>query len=109
MATDANQAFLHAADVCMRAIQAKLDTFDPDEIEADLASGVLRIAFPDGRNCILNRQAAAEQLWLAEGASAWHFVWSPATNEWTDTKGRGELRSILTDILSRRLGRSIAF
>lgn len=107
MATNADQEFLHAADACMRTIQARLDTFDPDEIEADLASGVLRISFPDGRNCILNRQAAAQQIWLAEGASAWHFVHAPERNEWTDTKGRGELLSILGAILSRRLGRPV--
>lgn len=92
----------------MQQVQARLDSFDPDELEADLAGGVLRIAFADGRNCIMNRQSAANQIWLAEGASAWHFEFDPVRNEWLDTKGRGELPRILADILSRRLGRPVS-
>lgn len=107
MASADDHQFLHLADTCLRDLQQQLDTFDPDEMEADLATGVLRIAFPDRRNCILNRQAAAHQLWLAEGATAWHFAYSAERNEWLDTKGRGELREILEQVLSRRLGRSI--
>lgn len=107
MASPADQQFLHVADACLRELQGQLDTFDPDEMEADLASGVLRISFPDGRNCILNRQAPAQQLWLAEGATAWHFSYAPDRNEWVDTKGRGELRSVLEQVLTRRLGRPI--
>ena len=90
----------------MRGLLAKLDAFDPDELEADWASGVLKVSFPDGRNCILNRQSAANQIWLAEGASAWHFV-RDGDGQWIDTKGRGELHSILAEVLSRRLGRAV--
>ena len=100
--------FLRQAEACMRELQTKLDAFDPDELEADLASGVLKISFSDGRNCILNRQSAARQIWLAEGASAWHFSREPLANAWLDTKGRGELAAVLSGILSRRLGRSVA-
>ncbi len=99
--------FAQRAELCMSSLQASLDGFDPDELDADLASGVLRIGFADGRNCILNRQAAAHQIWLAEGASAWHFTYDEAQAEWLDTKGRGELRRVLGDVLSRRLGRAV--
>ena len=91
----------------MKAILTKLDAFDPDELEADLSAGVLRITFADSRNCILNRQSAANQIWLAEGASAWHFTRDPVSEAWNDTKGRGELLQILNGIVSRRLGRTI--
>lgn len=98
--------FLQQAEAYMRSLQARLDQFDPDDLEADLSSGVLKIAFADGKNCILNRQSAAAQIWLAEGASAWHFR-RTETGEWIDTKGRGGLRSILAGILTRRLGRPV--
>jgi CyaY protein len=103
---DPDQDFLQQAEVCMRGLLADLDAFDPDELEADWASGVLKISFPDGRNCILNRQSAANQIWLAEGASAWHFV-QDRDGRWVDTKGRGELRPILAEVLSKRLRRPI--
>ncbi|MBX3464364.1 MAG: iron donor protein CyaY [Planctomycetes bacterium] len=104
----ADSAYLHLADACLQDLVARLDTFDPDELEADLAGGVLKISFPDRRNCIVNRQAAAQQIWMAEGATAWHFAYDPQRAAWVDTKGRGELRQILAEVLSRRLGRTVA-
>lgn len=99
--------YLQQAERCLYELLARLDTFDPDELEADLAGGVLKISFPDGRNCIVNRQAPAQQIWMAEGATAWHFALGPDGTSWIDTKGRGELRRELAALLSRRLGRSI--
>ena len=96
------------SEQCLKALQQRLDAFEPDELEADLASGVLRISLPQRRTCILNRQAAASQIWMAEGASAWHFAFDPSSGNWQDTKGRGELATILAGVLSERLGRSIA-
>jgi len=100
--------FLHLADQFMADVLAKLDQFDPDELEGDLSQGVLKMSFADGRKCIMNRQTAAHQIWLAEGAQAWHFAWDDAASRWTDTKGRGDLVQILTDVLSQRLGRRVA-
>jgi CyaY protein len=107
MADPKDQEFSHRSEQCLSRIQVALDAFDPDELEADFAGGVIRITFADRRNCILNRQAAAHQIWLAEGASAWHFTYDEAESAWVDTKGKGELLAILGEIISRRLGRPI--
>jgi CyaY protein len=98
--------FVRHAEAFMKDLQARLDAFDPDELEADLGSGVLKIAFADGKSCVVNRQTAAAQIWLAEGASAWHFQRSKE-GEWIDTKGRGSLNAVLGEVLSRRLQRPI--
>ena len=79
MSADPEQEFLRQAEACMQTLLARLDTFDPDEIEADASAGVIKMTFADGRVCVLNRQSAASQIWLAEGASAWHFAQDPAT------------------------------
>jgi CyaY protein len=103
----AKDEYLQLAEACMRGILVKLDSFDPDELEADLAADVLKITFADGRNCILNRQAAARQIWLAEGATAWHFAYDPGQRVWADTKGRGELLGVLSGLLTQKLGRRV--
>ncbi|HEB52473.1 MAG TPA: iron donor protein CyaY [bacterium] len=103
-----DQEFLRLADDEMRRLLAQLDEFDPDELEADASEGVIKMVFGDGAVCVLNRQTAAHQIWLAEGASAWHFERNTETGGWEDTKGRGELRTVLGGILSRRLGREVA-
>jgi frataxin-like iron-binding protein CyaY len=56
----------------------------------------------------LNRQSAVNQIWMAEGATAWHFAQDPR-GEWVDTKGRGTLPTILGDVVSRQLGRPVRF
>lgn len=102
-----DQTFLQHADQCMAAILQQLDAFDPDDLEADLSMGVLKLSFRDGRKCILNRQTAAHQIWLAEGATAWHFVLDAQTGRWMDTKGRGDLHTILGDVIGKKLGRPV--
>jgi len=107
MSSENDHEFLQLAETLMQKLLAQLDTFDPDELEADAASGVIKMAFADGGICVLNRQTAAHQMWLAEGATAWHFERDAASNTWVDTKGRGTLTSVLSEILSRRLARKI--
>jgi CyaY protein len=101
------QAYLHAVDRLLEHLVARFDDFDPDEVEAEPSEGVLRLTFADGSRCVLNRQSAAQQVWLAEGSSAWHFEYSAADRKWLDTKGRGELLTILAGVLKRRLGRRV--
>jgi len=100
--------FLHEVDSLIGDLVRRFDAIDPDELEAETSEGVLKLTFADGSKCVLNRQTAAQQVWLAEGASAWHFNYEQAARRWVDSKGRGDLRAILGDILTRRLGRRIA-
>jgi CyaY protein len=106
MATDLE--FTKEADAFMAEVLDALDEFDPDDVDAQLAMGVLTMEFRDGTKCIMNRQTAAHQIWLAEGATAWHFEKDETTNTWVDTKGRGDLKAILSDVLSRRLERAVS-
>ena len=100
--------FAKQADLAMEAIYEVLATIDPDELDVDLAMGVLSMEFADGSKCIMNRQTAAHQIWLAQGASAWHFAQEKEVEAWVDTKGRGELREILNEVLSTKLGHPIS-
>ena len=102
-----DQEFLQIAEQLMQDLLAKLDSFDPDELEADAAAGVIKMSFASGGPCVLNRQTAAHQIWLAEGATAWHFERAAESGEWLDTKGRGPLHSVLSEIVSKRLGRTV--
>lgn len=98
--------FTNQADRFMEEVFTVLAEFDPDELDADLAMGVLTMEFADGTKCIMNRQTAAHQIWLAHRATAWHFA--RENDAWVDTKGRGELRDVLAGVLSEVLGRPIA-
>ncbi|MFK7739398.1 MAG: iron donor protein CyaY [Planctomycetota bacterium] len=106
MSDISDQQFLQEADRLMQALLARLDEFDPDELEADSAAGVIKMAFADRSVCVLNRQTAAHQIWLAVGATAWHFEKDPS-GVWMDTKERGPLADVLGEILTSKLGRAI--
>ncbi|MFM1872620.1 MAG: hypothetical protein RL398_2042, partial [Planctomycetota bacterium] len=38
---------------------------------------------------------------------AWHFVFDEGAARWMDTKDRGSLETVLGEVLTRRLGRSV--
>lgn len=98
--------FLGLADQFMQSVIQRVDEVDPEDLDADLSMGVLTLEFADGSKCVMNRQTAAHQIWLAEGATAWHFE-RDDSGTWQDTKGRGALEAVLSEILSRRLGEPI--
>jgi CyaY protein len=106
--TTPEQEFATAADRLMQALFARLSEMDPDEVDCDFAMGVLSMQFADGRKFILNRQSAANQIWLAHGVTAYHFARDPASGEWLDTKGRGELKAILARAIGDKLGHAVA-
>jgi CyaY protein len=108
MPDQTDHEFMKAADACMNAIFEKLTHLDPDEVDADLAMGVLKLEFADGRKFILNRQTAAHQIWLAHGVTAYHFA-QARDGAWLDTKGRGELSALLAKAVGEKLGRPIEF
>ena len=97
--------FTTAADEFMAQVFETLADLDPDELDVDLAMGVLTMEFADGTKCIMNRQTAAHQIWLAHRATAWHFALEQG--QWLDTKGRGELAVVLASLLGERLARQI--
>ena len=104
---DTDHQFEMRADQFMESMMLALDDFDPDELDSQLAMGVLSMEFEDGTKCIMNRQVAAHQIWLAAGATAWHFDFDAGLDNWVDTKGRGDLKAVLSELLSDKLGRSV--
>ena len=106
MSSERDPIYLRRVDELIADLADRFDAFDPDEVEAETSGGVLKLTFADGSRCVLNRQAAASQVWLAEGATAWHFCWDEEAAHWSDTKGRGELRAILSEIVGRKIGRA---
>ncbi len=101
------QEFLSLADLCLAGIAKWLEDFDPDEVDYNPGDGSLTIEFPDGARFILSRQAATTQLWVAAGASAWHYNWDASQRAWLDDKDGHELRFRLAEALSEKLGRTV--
>jgi len=99
--------FIPLADECMTRVADWLEEFDPDEVDFSTTDGVVAIEFPDGKRYILNRQTAASQMWLAAGASAWHFNWHSDTRTWLDDKQGQELMTRIAEVVSAKIGRQV--
>jgi CyaY protein len=101
------QAYQRRADECLEAVAAWLETFDPDEVDYATSDGVVTIEFSDGARFVLNRQAAASQMWFAAGARAWHYGWDEERGAWVDDRDGHALLDRLAEVVSQKLGRSV--
>jgi CyaY protein len=107
MASD-QRSFLHRADACLERVAGWLEGFDPDELDFSSADGVLTLEFADRQRFVLNRQTAADQMWFAAGAQAWHYDWDAESGSWRCGKDGHDLYQRLGEVVSEKLGRSVS-
>lgn len=74
-----------------------------DELDVDLADGILELEFADGAKFIVNSHAAARQIWLSANLAASHFAWHEPTQSWRDTKTGAELFTELGKLVAEKL------
>jgi CyaY protein len=68
--------------------------------------GVLELEFEDGSKMIINRHAAARQIWVAARSGGFHFSWDGAL--WRDTRDGTELFAALSRLVSAQSGQPVA-
>lgn len=102
------QEFLKLADECLGRVADWLEDFDPDELDYSTTDGVVTLVFADGKRFVLNRQTAANQMWFAAGARAWHYNFDAQRRSWIDDKEGIELFARISLVVSEKLGRKVA-
>mgnify|MGYP002137272756 CR=1 FL=1 len=100
------------ADAQLGKLYKSLMDFDPDEIEAELALGVLSITVLNQHKVVINSHRAARQIWMAAERNAWHFDPEPQGGgsseiRWISKKSSDELRATLGGALARKTGREM--
>lgn len=94
--TDAE--FESLADSTLAAIEKALDRAELDLDIQTKGSGVLEIEFADGSKVVVNRHAAAREIWVAARAGGYHF--RRVDDSWRDTRDGTELFAALSRIVS---------
>ena len=77
-------------------------------VEADVErkeGGVLEIEYADGSRMVINRHAAAREIWVAAPSGGFHFRWDGAA--WRDTREGSELFAALSRLVSARSGQAV--
>jgi CyaY protein len=89
-----------------QALTAIEQALEAAELDADFElkeGGILEIEFDDGSKIIINRHAAAREIWVAARSGGFHFRWDGAA--WRNTRDGSELFAALSTLVSQQLGR----
>ena len=93
------------ADVALKYIEVALERSGADLDFALVTAGVLEIEMADGSKIIVNRHAAAQEMWVAARSGGFHFRWDGQS--WQDTRGGGELMAVLSALVSTQSGETV--
>jgi len=98
--------FMAAADAELARIETALEVASQSDVAGfdfeTKPGGVIEIEFDSGSKIILNRHAAAREIWLAAKSGGYHF--RPQDGRWLGTRDGEELLAALSRTLSEQAG-----
>ena len=97
--------FIALADQTLKQLELALEASDADLDCSMTSNGVLEIEFDDGGKIIVNRHAAAKEVWVAARSGGFHFRWDGQS--WRDTRSARELLAVLSDMASAQAGTEV--
>jgi CyaY protein len=93
------------ADTVLQRLEAALDRCH-EVIDYEVApGGVLELEFQDASKIVVNRQAAAQEIWVAAKSGGFHFRYTDGA--WQDTRSGEELFAALSRLASAQAGTAI--
>jgi len=103
--------FLDRADAEMARLEAAIEAAtDAADIDLDIESkpgGILELEFADGSKIIINRHAAAREIWVAARSGGFHY--KPDGEHWINTRDGEELYAALARLIGQQAGVAISF
>src|SRR3954470_20934600 len=93
------------AGEALRSIERALEESGVDADVELKEGGVLELEFANGSKIIVNRHAAAREIWGAARAGGFHFRWDGAM--WKDTRNGAELFAALSKLVSAQSGSGV--
>lgn len=97
--------FNTCADMALRRIEDAIDRCGADVDIEMKPGGVVELEFADGSKVIINRHAAAREIWVAAKSGGYHFRY--ADGQWLDTRSGDELMKALSVQVSRQAGQTV--
>jgi len=88
-------------DRVLAALEAAFEASAPDALVERL-DGILKIEFDNGTQMVINRQAAAEEIWVAARSGGRHFRHDGSA--WRDTRDGSELFAAVSRFASAQSG-----
>lgn len=77
-----------------------------EDVDCEMVGGgILELEFDNGSKIIINRQAAAQEIWVAAKAGGFHYRWQDGA--WHDTRNGEELLDSLSKLIANQSGVAI--
>lgn len=90
------------AGTALAALERTIEAAGPDIDTQVKGAGVLELEFQDGSKMIINRHAAAREIWVAAKSGGFHFRHDGTA--WRDTRDGTELFAALSRLVSAQAG-----
>src|SRR3954465_8779308 len=97
--------FTALAERALSRIEASLEESGVDADVELKPGGVIEIEYADGSRMIINRHAAAREIWVAARSGGFHFRWDGTA--WRDTREGSELFAALSRLVSAQSGQAV--
>lgn len=97
--------FAALAERVLERIEAALEESGVDADVELKAGGVMEIEYADGSKMVINRHAAAREIWVAARSGGFHFRWEGGA--WRDTREGTELFAALSKLVSAQSGQPV--
>lgn len=94
-----------ATDTLLRIEQAVEES--GADIDFEATGGILTLEFANGSKIIINKQGAAQQLWVAAKSGGFHY--SFADGRWVNDQSGVELMSELARLIREQSGENVSF
>jgi CyaY protein len=98
--------YTHLADETLRKLEQAIEKADGDFDYEFSAGGILEIEFADASVIVVNKQAAAQEIWVAAKSGGFHYRWEE--DAWRDTRSGEELFAALSRFASAQSGSDVA-
>ena len=104
----ADTAFSLHAEQTLESLLERMSEIDAvADLDIDIIDGVLTLEFEDGGKIIINRQEAANQIWLASPEGPAHFGYDADQDAWLNDRTGESLTDTLNRVLSAGTGEEI--
>lgn len=97
--------FTALAERTLERIEASLEESGVDADVEMKPGGVIEIEYADGSKMVINRHAAAREIWVAARSGGFHFRWD--NGAWRDTREGTELFAALSKLVSAQSGQPV--
>jgi len=97
--------YTRLAEATLSKLEQAIERADADFDYELSAGGILEIEFDDGSVIVVNKQAAAQEIWVAAKSGGFHFRWDGEI--WRDTRSNEELFAALSRFASLQSGSNV--